>query len=1714
MWHVSFLNRKIKCGDNQTRHTPVRRASAMPRLASLTPAAAWDLARDNPGSVPFVLSWALGEVCKKGGAARRSYAHWTVLRSVLGLVAAGEPRGQVPGSLLGAVADAAEHFSSDDSSTWPSSGISAPELEGELAPSGRPFDTLADAYTLVLKRSGESFKPQLDALASFVARVASCVARRPRSRGLARLCAESLGQYYWAQRACPKPRSCFTTMCSKLIMPLLRMRCAVMYTDAGDDDTFRRLEDVSASVVSNALFHPAHLDALASAVDALVANDAIGASANSQSGNVVAAQTPGSKRKRGTVAGESKTKGKAKRRRGVSGGGGARSLVSYARALFETLDQAVAAAATAGGSPGDSDAVSHGAAFLLEGYLRACRRQQRTAKEARQAWAAAAVAAREFDGDQDAKHRHGAEKLNFRFGEAGFERELGVGLETLGMGPEAERQVDFATAAGLTAADAAALLRDSGQNLTAGEAVRRDRKNKYSAAVEFAVFTRLAQAARGGVAGRVASSAGRLTALSQFYDVARRYGVYSPNRKTADERVTSRLQQHFDAALSAAEKDLEDRVEAGEWSRGEDVGPREAASAAELISSFSRMGAVLVEPKLLRVWQYLWAMASLRGPSDLRPSQAAKVAISDIIIVYSRLRQLPFLLSSAAEALRARGDSKFNFSAEEIAGGEAGAALAEATRGIPPPQAGAMLRAFLPPDDDRESRDSARIPGFMALCGVVVQSLVVSDQNARVTGDALGDLASRLVAPSIKTAQRAIQDAAKLNQAEKLNETAELYADALGVLHGCMALERGVRKMELEAADRCQRRAGDPPGIAKSLPRPNSLVYFAKRCVPATVRDAPAVALTRVCVLYLTAGDWQWADVRQKELISFAFGEASGGGDDRWVVVVRNLLNLSSTISYVTNELIQRVAQRVVAAHGVSRGDRTPAQAALAAVLNHAYLYEIPRMHDALERHAMRTLSRALAGSTAGKGGIIQNEDARSTVARAAEPGFSVPADLSTTLAEAEENCTGAEGNIQFDSVLSALGLLARLPTRHADDRASSTRSAVVTLCLFAEASGRGVAAADKNTIFAGACRDVAMACREAVARVADEDPMAAARALAPRGVVGFYFFGSGTPASPVRESVYTPPEPASRPNSDNFSAGERQALPLSAPAERSTLRCLQSIATAAFARPGEKLKKSGRKPARAVLARVRGLLSSRLGKRLAKMTEKLLSGARPARKAQATVAWLLSRLCAVSRAAFSAMSRGADMAKDSALRKTFAFFEDVGTKTLEFSEKALAFGNISPALSCASTDVYVAMIPVAFARGDAKKASNELRVVATARTPLVLASSMATLPQLSTTTVSSEQLWTSLHVCRMLATALDCAKNLSTETREALLSAALAALAALAPCAAGSAGVVASRLREQMSAVFERVLAQATTGRAFSGMLQTTLHVVTSGGGGSDGKGWALVGLALTWLHALVRHAATPARAGVLRKHMASIIGAVGLVFRRRAGAAVAGSRPAQRAVDKAAEILILILRNNRGIRLRGSHATLTLHTASALLSPLTVHQGARAAQSVEAIFMAAARVLLALIRCRPKLLIPKISAFMKLLATLHRNVMSQWRRQATRVVTKTGGADSKAQDAPPHRCAAALSRVYREMGQSVNAKALNKYVPFAVHAHVESVCAMSLRPAQKKSLESGIFALVDICSQVELAQINATLTDAGKPVFRSLVADYKRRYRFKGDA
>ena len=116
------------------------------------------------------------------------------------------------------------------------------------------------------------------------------------------------------------------------------------------------------------------------------------------------------------------------------------------------------------------------------------------------------------------------------------------------------------------------------------------------------------------MAGRVASSAGRLTALSHFYDVARRYGVYSPNRKTADERVTSRLQQHFDAALSAAEKDLEDRVEAGEWSRGEGVGPREAASAAELISSFSRMGAVLVEPKLLRVWQYLWAMAPSVGP--------------------------------------------------------------------------------------------------------------------------------------------------------------------------------------------------------------------------------------------------------------------------------------------------------------------------------------------------------------------------------------------------------------------------------------------------------------------------------------------------------------------------------------------------------------------------------------------------------------------------------------------------------------------------------------------------------------------------------------------------------------------------------------------------------------------------------------------------------------------------------------------------------------------------------------------------------------------------------------------------------------------------------------------------------------------------------------------------------------------------------------------
>lgn len=56
------------------------------------------------------------------------------------------------------------------------------------------------------------------------------------------------------------------------------------------------------------------------------------------------------------------------------------------------------------------------------------------------------------------------------------------------------------------------------------------------------------------------------------------------------------------------------------------------------------------------------------------------------------------------------------------------------------------------------------------------------------------------------------------------------------------------------------------------------------------------------------------------------------------------------------------------------------------------------------------------------------------------------------------------------------------------------------------------------------------------------------------------------------------------------------------------------------------------------------------------------------------------------------------------------------------------------------------------------------------------------------------------------------------------------------------------------------------------------------------------------------------------------------------------------------------------------------------------------------------------------------------------------------------------------------------------------------------------SVDPRVRQALLPGIFALLDICSDPEYNQIHKALDETGKVMFKSLLADYRQDFKFKG--
>ena len=54
----------------------------------------------------------------------------------------------------------------------------------------------------------------------------------------------------------------------------------------------------------------------------------------------------------------------------------------------------------------------------------------------------------------------------------------------------------------------------------------------------------------------------------------------------------------------------------------------------------------------------------------------------------------------------------------------------------------------------------------------------------------------------------------------------------------------------------------------------------------------------------------------------------------------------------------------------------------------------------------------------------------------------------------------------------------------------------------------------------------------------------------------------------------------------------------------------------------------------------------------------------------------------------------------------------------------------------------------------------------------------------------------------------------------------------------------------------------------------------------------------------------------------------------------------------------------------------------------------------------------------------------------------------------------------------------------------------------------------ALKDEVVQGIYAVINTCGKFELQQVHGLLTQSSRPLFQGLVADFKRSYKYTGEA
>ena len=93
---------------------------------------------------------------------------------------------------------------------------------------------------------------------------------------------------------------------------------------------------------------------------------------------------------------------------------------------------------------------------------------------------------------------------------------------------------------------------------------------------------------------------------------------------------------------------------------------------------------------------------------------------------------------------------------------------------------------------------------------------------------------------------------------------------------------------------------------------------------------------------------------------------------------------------------------------------------------------------------------------------------------------------------------------------------------------------------------------------------------------------------------------------------------------------------------------------------------------------------------------------------------------------------------------------------------------------------------------------------------------------------------------------------------------------------------------------------------------------------------------------------------------------------------------------------------------------------------------------------------------------------------------------------------------------CVESMARLLEEI--SSNKKSVSKYVPYILSDCVHNFHNFSFIEQYKEAIMSGVYCLIDCCSEHELGLMFSSLDSAGKDTFRSIHADYKKFHEYKG--